>query len=117
MTARWLVCIIPPVAVIALEETPALSGLDGINAAALIFLSPLLIVLGFGLTAAIVVLTRWIARKSRIRSRLNSALIMLAIVGLLSPVAYLDKDWLQLAVIEIASLPAALILTANSKAR
>ena len=111
MWGRWLVCLLPPGAVIVLEETPGLSGLDGINAAALIWLSPIFVVVGFGLTAAIVALTRWIGRKASIRSRLGSALLMLVIVGLLSPLAYLDRDWLLLGAIELASLPAALILT------
>jgi len=110
-SARWLVCALPPVLFIWLEETPGLSGLDGINAAGLIVLSPVLLVGGFGLTAAIALLTRWIGRITRFESRSAHAFLMLVIVGLLSPLAYLDGDWVQLAVVEIASLPAALILT------
>jgi hypothetical protein len=101
---------LPPLAVIALEETPGLSGLDGINAAGLIVLSPAFIAAGFGLTAAIVLMTRWIGRRARLHSRTALAGLMLAIVGLLSPLAYLDRDWLLLGVIELTSLPAAFIL-------
>ncbi len=108
---RWLVCALPPILFIWLEETPGLSGLDGINAAGLIVLSPVLLVGGFGLTAAIALVTRWIGRIIRIQSRFAHAFLMLVIVGLLSPLAYLDGDWVQLAVVEIASLPAALFLT------
>lgn len=106
---RWLVCALPPVAFVTLEETPGLSGLNGINAAGLTVLSPLVVAAGFGLTAAIVVLARWMARKAKIRSRIGFAVLMLVIVGLLSPLAYLDRDWLLLGVIEVASLPAAII--------
>jgi hypothetical protein len=113
MRGRWLTCILPPVAVIAVEETPGISGLDGINAAGLIWLSPLVVVLGFGLTAAIVALTRWIGRKVAIRPRWGAPFLMLVIVGLLSPLAYLDRDWLLLGVIEMASLPAALLLAST----
>jgi len=115
--SRWLVCAFPPVAVIALEETPGLSGLNGINAAGLIVLSPLVILAGFGLTAAIVALTRWTCRLLKMRSRVSSTLLMLSIVCLLSPLAYLDRDWLLLAVIEVASLPAALILVNPDRER
>src|SRR5579871_6259172 len=90
---RWLVCALPPVAFIAFEETPSLSDLNGINAAALIGLSPLFVAVGFGLTAAIVALARWISRIARMRSRIGFALLMLLIVGLLSPFFYLDRDW------------------------
>jgi hypothetical protein len=102
--------MLPPTAFIALEETPGLSGLDGINAAALIVLSPFLLVAGFGLTAAIIGLARWICRTAHISSRICFVVLVLGLVGLLSPLAYLDRDWLQLGVIETASLPAALIL-------
>jgi hypothetical protein len=98
------------VAIIVLEETPSLSGLNGINAAALVVLSPLFVAAGFGLTAAIVALTRWISRKLAIKSRTGFAFLMLVIVGLLSPVWYLDRAWLELSVTELASLPAALLL-------
>ncbi|ESQ81998.1 hypothetical protein AEAC466_18955 [Asticcacaulis sp. AC466] len=97
-------------AFIALEETPGLSGLNGLNAAALIVLSPVVVGVGFGLTLGIVKLTRWIGGKVRLHSRAGLALLMLTIVGILSPHAYLDGDWLLLGVIEIASLPAALML-------
>lgn len=108
---RWLVCALPPLVVVGVEETPGLSGLDGINAAGLIVLSPLVLAVGFGLTAAVVLLTRWIGRTIRMRSHVGCVLLMLVIVGLLSPLAYLDRDWLLLGAIEIASLPAALFLT------
>lgn len=114
---RWLCCILPPLAFIVIEETPGLSGLDGINAAALMALSPVFLGVGFGLTAAIVGLTRWIASKIRLRARTGSAFLMLIIVGILSPLAYLDGDWLLLGVIEIASLPAALLLTVSTPRR
>jgi hypothetical protein len=110
LKGRWLVCALPPLAFIAIEETPGLSGLDGINAAGLIMLSPLVLGVGFGLTAMIVALTRWMGNKLRMRSGAGLVFLMLAIVGILSPLAYLDKDWLLLAAIEIASLPAALVL-------
>ncbi|MDV6329981.1 hypothetical protein [Asticcacaulis sp. 201] len=110
LKGRWLSCALPPLAFIALEETPGLSGLNGINAAALIVLSPVAVGVGFGLTAGIVKLTRWIGGKVRMRSRAGLAGLMLTIVGILSPHAYLDGDWLLLGVIEIASLPAALLL-------
>jgi hypothetical protein len=87
--------------------------LDGINAAALIFMSPVFLALGFGLTAAIVALMRWISRKLGMRSRLGSALLMLIVVGVLSPMEYLERDWLLLGVIEIASLPAAIFLAST----
>jgi hypothetical protein len=107
---RWLLCAFPPLVFIALEETPGVSGLDGINAAGLIVLSPVFFAAGFGLTAAIVLLTRWIGRRAHFHSRIALSGLMLTMVGLLSPLAYLDRDWLQLAAIELASLPAALIL-------
>jgi len=110
---RWLSCALPPAAFVAVEETPGLSGLDGVNAAALVFMSPVFLALGFGLTAAIVALTRWISRKLGRRSRLGSALLMLIIVGGLSPMEYLERDWLLLGVIEIASLPAAIFLAST----
>jgi hypothetical protein len=106
----WLICLLPPIAFVALEETPGLSSLDGINAAALIVLSPFVLAAGFGLTAAIILLARWVARKAKIRSGVGFAVLVLVIVGLLSPMEYLDHDWLLLSVIELASLPAALIL-------
>ncbi len=109
---RWLFCTLPPAAFVVVEETPGLSRLGGINAAALIVMSPVFIALGFGLTAAVVALTRWVSRKLGMRSRLGSALIMLIIVGVFSPMEYLDRDWLLLGVIEIASLPAAIFLAA-----
>jgi hypothetical protein len=71
----WLLCVLPPVAFIALEETPGLSGLDGINAAALIVLSPVFIAAGFVLTAAVVLLTRWIGWRARLRSRIALAVL------------------------------------------
>ncbi len=108
---QWLVCVLPPLVVIGVEETPGLSGLNGINAAALIVLSPLVLVLGFGLTAAIVMLTRGISRKAAWQSRVGRTLLMLVIVGVLSPIAYLDQDWLLLGAIELGSLPAAILLT------
>jgi hypothetical protein len=107
---RWLCCALPPLAFIAIEETPGLSGLNGINAAALIVTSPVVVGLGFGLTAVIVVLTRWIGSKIRLRSRAGLVFLMLIIVGILRPFEYLDGDWLLLSAIEIASLPAALLL-------
>src|SRR5512143_4066788 len=82
---RWLTCAIPPVAVIILEETPGLSGLDGINAAGLVVLTPFVVILGFGLTAAVVALARWTYSKTQMRSRVGFALLMLLIVGALSP--------------------------------
>ena len=112
--ARWLTCLLPPVAVIALEETPGLSGLNGINAAGLIVLSPFAVALGFAITAIIVMLTRWVSRMTDIRSRVACAALMLVLVGLLSPLAYMEKDWPLLGVIEMASLPAALLLGATS---
>ena len=112
---RWLVCLLPPTAVIVLEETPGLSGLDGINAAALTVLSPLVLALGFGMTAASVCMARWLTRRLRMGSRTAFAVLTLAIVGALSPLAYLDKDWLLLGVIEIASMPAALLLSRGAR--
>ncbi len=112
LKGRWLLCVLPPAAFITIEETPGLSGLNGINAAGLIVLSPFVVVGGFGLTAAIVALTRWVGSKVGLRSRIGLASLMLVIVGILSPLEYLDGDWLLLGVIEIASLPAALILAA-----
>jgi hypothetical protein len=114
---RWLFCTLPPAVFVVVEETPGLSGLDGINAAALIVMSPVFIALGFGLTAAVVALTRWVSRKLEMRSRLGSALIMLIIVGVLSPMEYLEGDWLLLGVIEIASLPAAIFLASARSQR
>jgi hypothetical protein len=113
LKGRWLLCVLPPAAFITTEETPGLSGLDGINVAALIVLSPIFLVMGFALTAAIVAVTRWIGSRVRLRSRGGLASLMLVIVGILSPLEYLDGDWLLLGVIELASLPAALILTAG----
>jgi len=108
---RWVVCIFPPMAWVVFEETPGLSGLDGINAAGLIVMSPIFLAAGFGITAAIIGLSRWIFRRLRLRSRAAFALLALAIVGVLSPLAYLGGDWLQFGTIELASLPAALLLS------
>ena len=110
LKGRWLCCALPPLAFIAVEETPGLSGLNGINAAALIVLSPIVVGVGFALTAAIVALTRWIGNKVSMRSRAGLVFLMLMIVGILSPLAYLDGNWILLGAIEIASLPAALVL-------
>jgi hypothetical protein len=110
LKARWLVCALPPLAFIMFEETPGLSALNGINAAALIVLSPFVVAIGFGLTAAIAALARWIGSKAQMRSRLAFALVMLVIVGLFSVPIYLERDWLLLGIIELASLPAALLL-------
>ena len=107
---RWLVCALPPAAFIVWQETPGLSGLNGINAAGLIVLSPLFLAAGFGLTAAIALIARWLCQRWQIRSRVGFAVLMLILVGLLSPLAYLDQDWLLLDVIELASVPAALLL-------
>ena len=112
---RWLTCALPPLAFILLEETPGLSGLDGINAAALIALSPIAVAVGFLTTAAIVAKTRWIGKIVGNLSRLGSVALMLVIVAILSPLAYLDRDWFLLFVIEIASLPAAVSLAAAQK--
>ena len=65
---RWVVCIFPPMAWVVFEETPGLSGLDGINAAGLIVMSPIFLAAGFGITAAIIGLSRWIFRRLRLRS-------------------------------------------------
>jgi hypothetical protein len=112
--AKWLTCVVPPVAVIALEETPGLSDLDGINTAGLIVLSPFAVALGFAITALIALFTRWIGSAVGIRNRVACAALMLTFVGLLSPLAYMDKDWLLLGVIEMASLPAAIVLSSAS---
>jgi len=117
LKGRWLVCALPPVAIIVLEETPGLSGMNGISAAALVEFSPLFIAVGLGLTAAIVALTRWICHKMSIKSRIGFAFLMLVIVGLLSPIWYLDRAWLELSVTELASLPAALLLVPHEAAK
>jgi hypothetical protein len=108
---RWLVCFLPPAAFIVFQEAPDWSGLDGINAAALIVISPFALAIGYAITFVIVMLTRWLGRRLRLASRVWLAILMLALVALFSPLFYLEGDWLLLGFIELASLPAALLLT------
>jgi uncharacterized membrane protein len=107
MNMRWLSCFLPPIAVIWVEETPGLSGLEGINAAALLVMSPIFLALGFAMTIAIVTASRWLFQRFDLKSRIGFILFTLMTVGILSPITYLDRDWLLLGVIELASLPAA----------
>jgi hypothetical protein len=107
----WLVCFLPPTSFIVFEDSPSWSGLNGINAAALIVLSPIVLAIGFAITLVIVMLTRWLGRRLRLASRVWLAALMLTLVALFSPLFYLEGDWLLLGVIELASLPAALLLT------
>lgn len=112
---RWLTCLLPPLAFIVFEETPGLSGLNGINAAALVVLSPFVLAGGFGVTAAICGVARWLTRLFRLKSRVGFAILTLALVGLLSVPTYLDNDWLLLGVTELASLPAGWLLAPRPK--
>ena len=100
-------------AVVLFEETPGLSGLDGINAAALVVLSPLFITAGFASTALAVFLAQQVAGRCKLRSRMHFAALVLGIVGLFSPLAYLDGDWLLLGAVELSALPAAFLIGPN----
>jgi hypothetical protein len=105
----WAVCVLPSVAMFIFEETPGLSGLDGISAAALGVMSPLFLAVGFAFTAAQIALARWLFRKRLVRSRVSFALLSLAIVGVAALPLYWD-DWRLLGAVELAAVPAALLL-------
>ena len=115
MHVRWIVCILPPIVVILVEETPGLNGLDGINASGLTVMNPLLLALSFAITAAIIGLARWLFHRFELRSRVSFIILTMVIVGLLSPIAYLDGDWVLLGAIEFASLPAAFLLASRAR--
>ena len=105
----WTMCALPSLALVLYEETPGLSGLDGINAAGLVVLSPIFIAIGFICTAAQIALSRWIFNKISVRFRFSFALLSLAIVGTAAlPLVW--GDWLLLGVVEFAAVPAALLL-------
>jgi hypothetical protein len=113
---RWAACILPPLAFFIFEETPGFSGLNGINAAALIVLSPLVIAIGFAFTALLFLGIGWLSRMLRARSRLGFAVTALAVVGVVS-LPLVEGDWRLLVVIELASVPAALLLRPRIVAR
>ena len=106
---RWLACVLPPVVFVAYELTPGLSGLNGINAAGLLLLSPIVIAIGFGCTAGLVALARWLCRKLQVTQRWMSALLCLTFLGLVNAL-WVEGDWLLLCALQLASLPAALLL-------
>ncbi len=104
---RWIGCLAPTLVFIVFELTPGLSGLNGINAAALFVMSPVLLLIGFAYSVACVFATRFIVRKFSLRSKVWFALLILLTF---SPIAYLGQDWRLLLLVVLASLPAALLL-------